>query len=156
MKVLVLYDSKTGNTEKMAMAITEGLKETGNSADIKKIGQPFPLNVVVSYDGIVVGSPAIYADATRDMREFLQQLKDYAKIRNLKLKGKAGIFGSYGYDGAWFLENRIKGYLEDLGYDVFPEVCVKVDTQIKADKGKIQDECKAWTIKYSKFLGKKD
>lgn len=40
-KVLVLYDSKTGNTEKMAKAVAEGIKEAGNEVDVKKIGQTF-------------------------------------------------------------------------------------------------------------------
>ena len=42
MKVLIIYDSKTGNTEKMATAIVEGAKETGAEVTIKKIGIPSP------------------------------------------------------------------------------------------------------------------
>jgi len=35
-KVLVAYVSRTGNTEKMAEYIAEGVRFTGNTAEIKK------------------------------------------------------------------------------------------------------------------------
>jgi len=36
-KVLVGYFSRTGNTEKMAELIAEGIRMTGNTAELRKI-----------------------------------------------------------------------------------------------------------------------
>lgn len=38
-KVLVAYVSRTGKTEKMAEYITEGIRISGNEAELKKIAQ---------------------------------------------------------------------------------------------------------------------
>lgn len=39
-KVLVAYVSRTGKTEKMAEYIPEGIRISGNEAELKKIAQP--------------------------------------------------------------------------------------------------------------------
>ncbi|NQT09319.1 flavodoxin domain-containing protein, partial [Candidatus Bathyarchaeota archaeon] len=39
MKVIVVYDSQTGNTEKMAKAVAEGVGSVVE-VDIKKVGEP--------------------------------------------------------------------------------------------------------------------
>ncbi len=151
MKVLVLYDSKTGNTEKMAAAIAEGIMEAGNEVDIKRIGQSFTPTIIQLYDGVVFGSPAIYAGPTNEMKGFLAGLKEH--IGSQKPTGaKAGVFGSYGYDGAWSLENRLKGFAEALGYEVFAEACLKVDSEIKTRIEETMAECKAWGKRFGIFL----
>lgn len=38
-KVLVVYDSRTGNTEQMAKAFAEGAKRAGTKVDIKRAGR---------------------------------------------------------------------------------------------------------------------
>ena len=37
-KILVIYDSNTGNTEKMAKAVAEGATSTGAEVETKKSG----------------------------------------------------------------------------------------------------------------------
>ena len=109
MKVLIIYDSKTGNTEKMATAVAEGAKEAGAEVTVKKIGEPFPLTLLEESDGVAFGSPTRYADVTNDMKDFLSHVEDYVKLGKMKMKGrKAAVFGSYGYDGAWVMEDRFK------------------------------------------------
>ncbi len=54
MKVVVVYDSQTGNTEKMAKAIAKGAGSVVG-VDIKKIGEPFPLTVLAEADGVFYG-----------------------------------------------------------------------------------------------------
>ena len=39
-KVLVAYVSRTGKTEKMAEYIAEGIRFSGNEAELNKIAQP--------------------------------------------------------------------------------------------------------------------
>jgi len=153
MKVLVIYDSKTGNTEKMANAIAEGAKEAGAEVNIKKIGDPFPLKLLTENDGVVFGSPDWYADVTHEMKDFLSHVEDYIKLGKMKTKGrKAGVFGSYGYDGAWVMEERFKGYIEALGYDVNPKICVKVDNEIKTRMKETLAECKVWGREFAKSI----
>lgn len=153
MKVLILYDSKTGNTEKMAGAIAEGAKEAGAEVTVKKIGEPFPLNLLEENDGVIFGSPTRYADATNEMKDFLQHVESFVKLGKMKMKGrKAAVFGSYGYDGAWVMEERLKGYVEALGYKVAPKVCVKVDYEIKTRQKETLAECKTWGKDFAKTL----
>lgn len=153
MKVLIIYDSKTGNTEKMATAIAEGVKEAGMEVTIKKIGEPFPLTLLEESDGVAFGSPTRYADVTNEMKDFLSHVEDYVKLGKMKMKGrKAAVFGSYGYDGAWVMEERLKGYVEALGFKVAPKVCVKVDFEIKTKQKETLAECKTWGKEFAKIL----
>ncbi len=153
MKILIIYDSKTGNTEKMASAILEGAKEAGAEVTMKKIGEPFPLSLLEESDGVVFGSPTRYADVTNEMKDFLDHVADYVKLGKMDMKGrKAGVFGSYGYDGAWVMEDRLKGYIEALGYKVNPKVCVKVDTELKTRLRETLAECKTWGKEFAKTI----
>ena len=153
MKVLIVYDSRTGNTEKMADAIAEGAKDTGAEVAVKKIGEPFPLTLLADYDGVAFGSPTRYADVTNEMKDFLGHVESYVKLGKMKMKGrKAGVFGSYGYDGAWVMEERLKGYVAALGYAVNPKVCVKIDTELKTRMKETLAECKTWGREFAKSL----
>jgi flavodoxin I len=153
MKILIIYDSKTGNTEKMASAIEEGAKEAGAEVTLKKIGEPFSLSLLKESDGVVFGSPTRYADVTNEMKDFLSHVADYVKMGKMDIKGKkAGIFGSYGYDGAWVMEEKLKGYVEALGYKVNPKICVKVDMELKTRLKETLAECKAWGKDFAKSI----
>ena len=44
-KVLVLYYSSYGHTERMAQAVAEGVRETGAEADIKRVPELVPEDV---------------------------------------------------------------------------------------------------------------
>ena len=153
MKILIIYDSKTGNTEKIASAIEEGAKEAGAEVTLKKIGEPFPLTLFEENDGVAFGSPTRYADVTNEMKDFLSTIADYVKMGKMNVKGrKAGVFGSYGYDGAWVMEERLKGYVEALGYKVNPKICVKVDMELKTRLKETLAECKAWGKDFAKSI----
>ena len=153
MKVLVIYDSKTGNTQKMADAIAEGAMEAGAEVAVKKIGEPFSLILLTEYDGVAFGSPTRYADVTNEMKDFLQHVEAYVKLGKMKMKGKkAAVFGSYGHDGAWVMEERLKGYVEALGYKVSIRACVKVDYEIKTNQKDSLAECRVWGRDFAKSL----
>jgi NAD(P)H dehydrogenase (quinone) len=57
MKVLIVYDSKTGNTEKMAHAVAEGVKREGVEVDIRKVEE-------ASVDKLL-GADALHSRARR-------------------------------------------------------------------------------------------
>jgi len=87
------------------------------------------------------------------MKDFLSHVESYVKLGKMKMKGKkAAIFGSYGYDGAWVMEERLKGYVEALGYKVDQKVCVKVDMEIKTKPKETLAECKTWGKEFAKTL----
>ena len=131
MKIVVIYDSRTGNTEKMARAIAEGARAHAE-VEIKKIGEAFPLTILAEADGVIIGSPVYYADISNNMKDFLTHIETYIAAKKKKINDKpAAVFGSYGYDGAWIMEERLKERIGDLGYKVQDDVLVMIDSDIK-------------------------
>jgi flavodoxin len=93
-KVLVGYYSRTGNTEKMAEYIAEGIRMTGNDAELKKISEIKSEEDFKGYDGFVFGCPTYHRDLTAGMKTFL------FLAEKANLIGKmGGAFGSYTHSG---------------------------------------------------------
>jgi len=85
-KILIVYDSKTGNTEKMALAVAEGAKQVdGVDVNVKKVDQT-SLEDLLSADGIIMGSPTYYGQ----MSAKLKALFDESEKIHGKLEGKVG------------------------------------------------------------------
>jgi flavodoxin I len=93
-KILVLYYSRTGNTEKMAKAVTEGAKTVqGVEVELTYHATPEQLE---EYDAIIVGTPTYHHDTTVDIKMLFEE----AAVKGINLKGKVGAaFGSYGWSG---------------------------------------------------------
>jgi flavorubredoxin len=74
LKILVLYDtsSPTRNTEKVARAMSEVLKEKGFDADCLYVKDADPGNVK-SYDFVLAGSPTQWRRATGPIMQFLDR-----------------------------------------------------------------------------------
>jgi flavodoxin len=68
MKSLVVYYSKSGNTEKIARAIAIGLE-----ADLKKIEE---IENISSYDLICIGTPVHAFAPAKSIKKFLKELPD--------------------------------------------------------------------------------
>jgi len=94
LKVLIIYYSQTGNTEKMARAIEEGAKSVvGINVELKYFVRPDEL---AEADAIILGMPTYYHDISMDMKNLLEG----ASKQDINLKGKVGAaFGSYGWSG---------------------------------------------------------
>ncbi|MEK7234982.1 MAG: flavodoxin domain-containing protein, partial [Nitrospirota bacterium] len=61
-KVLVTYHSRSGNTERMAEAVVEGVKSVpGTEALLKRVGQ-VTADDLFSADAVVVGSPVYWSN----------------------------------------------------------------------------------------------
>ncbi len=144
MKIMVIYDSQTGNTEKMAKAIAEGAGSVaGVEVDIKKIGDPFPLSMLAKADAAIFGSPCVYAGVTDGMKVFLENMNSYAKAGLMDVKGNpAAVFGSYGWDGAWVMEVVLKSMVESLGYKVYDDICVETGSNVKYHADEYLGKCK--------------
>lgn len=84
-RVLIIYDSRSGNTGKMATAIAEGAKESGAEVEVKKVTEAKPEDLV-SADGIILGSPNHFGSMSESMKAFIN---DSVKVRK-KLEDKVG------------------------------------------------------------------
>lgn len=85
-KVLIVYDSRSGNTKKMAREIAEGVK-TVKHADVivKKVVQT-SLDDLVGADGIIMGSPTYYGLMSGRLKALIDES---VKVHG-KLDGKVG------------------------------------------------------------------
>lgn len=86
MQILVVYDSKTGNTEKMASAVAEGAKEVGYIDIVVKAVDKTTNNDLLKADGIIIGSPTYYGQMSGKIKNLLDAS---VKIHG-KLEGKIG------------------------------------------------------------------
>ena len=76
MKVLVAYDTKYGNTKKVAELIADGINTVeGNETVINNIKDIDP-NKDETYDLILIGSPNQYASHTKTVKEFINKLSE--------------------------------------------------------------------------------
>lgn len=85
-RILVLYDSWTGNTEKMAFAVVEGVKQVGGIEVVLKKVDATNLEDLLEADGIIIGSPTFYGQMSGKLKTLIDRS---VKIHG-KLEGKAG------------------------------------------------------------------
>jgi flavodoxin len=84
MEACVVFDTRYGNTEKIARALETGLKKAGIQtacANVKDVA----VGSLGRYDLICVGGPTQYRTASETMQAFLESL------RNVDLAGKAAF-----------------------------------------------------------------
>jgi flavodoxin I len=93
-KILVLYYSQSGNTEKMAKAVAEGAQNAGNPN--VELNYHVEAEELAAFDAILIGAPTYHHDMPIDMKKLFEE----AAAKNINLKGKLGAaFGSYGWSG---------------------------------------------------------
>lgn len=84
--ILVIYDSRTGNTEKVAHLVSEGINSVkGVNCIVKRVDNT-TLDDLLSADGIVIGSPTYYGLMSAKVKALLDES---VKIHG-KLEGKIG------------------------------------------------------------------
>ena len=89
----ILYATRTGTTEVMAVAIRVGLKDAGIDVIVKNV-ETAKKSDLIKADAIVLGCPTYYDDLLPSMKTFLFD------ISKLNLKGKIGAaFGPYSWSG---------------------------------------------------------
>ncbi len=150
-KVVVIYDSKTGNTELMAQAVSEGAKSVeGATVLLQKLGTKWPVSILKDADALIVGSPTRYGNITQELTEFFQTMAYLQKSDRVVLKGKKGAaFGSYGWDGGWNTAH-IEDELKDLGVKLVAEAVSAPDMG-----GVMQEKISKADLVKCRELGKK-
>ena len=84
-KVLVVYYSRSGNTEKMAKLIAEGIAAEGVEAVVKPV-QETQVDELLGYDGVVAGSPTYYGSMAWELKKLFDESVKF----HGKLDGKVG------------------------------------------------------------------
>jgi flavorubredoxin len=96
-RILVVYDTMWGSTEKMARAIVDGISSTNVEAKVYRIPSSDRGDIIgdlLEAKGILVGSSTINNGMLPTLAPLLEDLK------GLKPRGKiAAAFGSYGWAG---------------------------------------------------------
>lgn len=96
-KVAVVYYSATGNTEMMANAVADGVRNAGGSADVIDCTS-FSTSDISNYDAFAFGCPAMGAEQLEE-GSFEPMFSSVETLLNGK---KVGLFGSYGWGvGEW-------------------------------------------------------
>ena len=126
--VMVIYDSQTGFTERMAEVVVEGaISINGVDAELLKIGTPFSISKINSADAIILGSPVIYGRVTPMMKAFLESMKEQKKLNKLNLSDKVGAaFGSYAFSGGWVIRG-LSEKIDALGIRIVTPAVSVVD-----------------------------
>lgn len=105
-KVAVVYWSGTGNTQKMAEAVAEGVNNNGGEAVLLGPSE-FSSAELSKYNAVAFGCPAMGAEVLEET----EYEPMFADCENSLAGKKVGLFGSYGWgDGQWMRdwESRTK------------------------------------------------
>lgn len=129
-KILIVYWSGSGNTEKMAELIAQGALTAGAEVELKNVSYISP-DIVDGYNIIALGSPAMGVEVIEE-----QEMEPFVESISTKINGKKiALFGSYGWgDGEWMRswEDRMKNY----GAQIVDTVIVN-----ETPEGESEQEC---------------
>ena len=89
-KVIVVYDTKYGNTKLAAESILEGIKEAGEFEATMGYAKEMDAGKVADCDAIVLGAPNHMGRPSRTMKSFVDRLAEF----DLKARDMA-VFGTY-------------------------------------------------------------
>lgn len=113
-KVLVIYDTMWGSTEKMAEAIVQGVSSEKIEVELYNLTVADRSDViaqVLTAKALIIGSATLNNDILPNMAAFLTNLK------GLKPSGKIGVaFGSYGWGGGAI--KTIENTLKEMGIEL--------------------------------------
>lgn len=141
-KILIIYYSSTGNTEKMAKLVEKGVKEAGVPVITKK-AEEVRVDELPEFDGIIIGSPTYYGT----MAYQVKQLLDKSVVLHGKLEGRVGAAFSSSANIGGGNETTITDMLNAL---LIHGMIVQGDPKgghygvvsIGAPDGRVEEQCK--------------
>lgn len=93
-KTLIVYASRTGQTQNIADLIAEGIRFSGNEAEVKNVTEINKPEDLQGYDGYAFGSATYHGEMIQSMKQLL------FLAEKAGLGGKAaGGFGAFGWSG---------------------------------------------------------
>ena len=93
-KALIVYATRTNNTQEIGELIAEGMRLAGAEADVVNIAKITKKEDLLGYDAYVFGSATYHGDMIQSMKTMLF----LAEKANLEGKA-AGAFGAFGWSG---------------------------------------------------------
>lgn len=117
-KILIVYHSQTGNTEKMALAVEQGVRSIENAKVTLKRAAEATVDDLLESDGIVIGSPENFGYMSGMVKDFFD--RTYNDAHNKVLRKPYVVFISAGNDGTGALasiERIAVGYKFKKIYD---------------------------------------
>ncbi|PIU40894.1 MAG: MBL fold metallo-hydrolase [Candidatus Omnitrophica bacterium CG07_land_8_20_14_0_80_42_15] len=119
-KIVIVYETMWGSTEKMAKKIAEGVADSGVSVKLFDVNQTDRTTVIkemLDAKGYIIGSSTHDNDLLINIAGFLEFLK------GLRPKNRIGCsFGSYGWAGG--ATGSIEGYLKKAGVEIAQQAIV--------------------------------
>jgi len=114
-KGLVIFASRTSQTQKIARLIAEGMRFEGYDTDVMDVAQLNKAAILNDYNAIALGSATYHGEMLPAMKKFL------FIAENANLEGKAGgAFGAFGWSGE-ALERIFDTMKYVLKMDMVPE-----------------------------------
>ena len=93
-KVLIVYASRSGETQNIADLIAEGIRFAGHEAEVVNVKEIKSESDLDGFDGYAFGSATYHGEMLQGMKTFL------FLAEKANLEGKiGGAFGSYGWSG---------------------------------------------------------
>jgi flavorubredoxin len=106
-KVLIVYATRTGDTEKIARLIGEGIRISGLEAEVIDVKQIKKETDLQGYDALVLGSSTYHGAMLEKMKTLL------FLAEKAGLEGKVGgAFGAFGWSGE--APERIYGTMANI------------------------------------------
>ena len=93
-KVLIVYATRTGETQTIADLVAEGVRFAGHEAQVANVKEINSESDLDGFDGYAFGSSTYHGEMLQGMKTFL------FLAEKANLEGKVGgAFGSYGWSG---------------------------------------------------------
>jgi flavorubredoxin len=93
-RILIVYASRSGETQAIAELIAEGVRISGHEALVKKANDIKTENDLMDYDAYAFGSPTYHGEMISSMKQILF-IAERAELSNKP----GGAFGAYGWSG---------------------------------------------------------
>ena len=93
-KALIVYTTRTGETENIAKLIAEGIRMQGVEANVVKVADVKTESDLEGFDAFVFGSPTYHGEMVQGMKTLLF-LAEKANLQNKV----GGSFGAFGWSG---------------------------------------------------------
>jgi flavodoxin short chain len=140
-KVLVVYWSGTGNTEKMAELIEKGASSRGAEVARKSVSDA-KVAELADYDVVAFGSPSMGSEVIEEA-----EMEPFFTEAVPAIKGKkTAIFGSYGWgDGEWM--RLWADRARDAGTNLMDDGLIVHETP----EGDSETQCVSWGEKLAEF-----
>ena len=113
MKIVILYDSKYGNTKKLAEYIFQKVKTEGHDVRLFRTIETKPKQLIAfSPEALIVGGPTHFGQPAHKLSNYIKKL---AKFTASSTPQYAGVFNCYtGEDVCDVIKNQISAVLPEM------------------------------------------